>query len=44
MLAEEGFGECREARGRQEALDAVALEPPDPALVDLSPGQRTLCN
>lgn len=36
VLAEEGIGECREASGRQEALDAAAREPPDVALVDLS--------
>lgn len=36
VLAEEGIGDCREASGRQEALDAAAREPPDVALVDLS--------
>ncbi len=36
VLAEEGIGDCREASGRQEALDAAAREPPDMALVDLS--------
>ena len=38
MLAEEGIGDCQEAAGREEALDAAAREPPDLALVDLSPG------
>lgn len=38
VLAEEGVGDCREATGREEALDAVTSEPPDMALVDLSPG------
>ena len=36
VLAEEGIGDCREASGRQEALDAAAREAPDVALVDLS--------
>lgn len=36
VLAEEGVGECREAGGREEALEAAAKEPPDMALVDLS--------
>jgi DNA-binding NarL/FixJ family response regulator len=36
VLAEEGIGDCCEASGRQEALDAAAREPPDVALVDLS--------
>lgn len=38
MLVEEGVGECREAAGREDALECVAREPPDVALVDLSPG------
>jgi len=38
MLAEEGIGECCEAAGRAEALAAATSEPPDLALVDLSPG------
>ncbi len=38
VLAEEGVGDCREAAGREEALEAIAREPPDVALVDLSPG------
>jgi two-component system, NarL family, invasion response regulator UvrY len=38
VLAEEGVGDCREAVGREEALDAATREPPDMALVDLSPG------
>lgn len=38
VLAEEGVGDCREAAGREEALDAATSEPPDVALVDLSPG------
>ena len=38
MLAEEGIGECSEAGGRAEALAAATSEPPDLALVDLSPG------
>ncbi len=37
VLAEEGVGVCREAAGRAEALAAAADEPPDLALVDLSP-------
>ena len=40
VLAEEGVGECREAGGREEALqalDAAGVGPPDAALVDLSP-------
>ncbi len=37
VLAEEGIGECREASGVTEALEAAAREPPDVALVDLSP-------
>ena len=37
VLAEEGVGECREAAGREEALAAALREPPDAALVDLSP-------
>jgi len=40
VLAEEGLGECREACGREEALQALAADggrPPDVALVDLSP-------
>ena len=40
VLAEEGVGECREACGREEALQALDAEggrPPDAALVDLSP-------
>ena len=37
VLAEEGIGDCREAAGREEALEAAAREPPDMALVDLSP-------
>ncbi len=36
VLAEEGAGACREAAGREEALEAAAREPPDVALVDLS--------
>ncbi len=38
VLAAEGVGDCREAAGREEALDAATREPPDMALVDLSPG------
>ena len=38
VLAEEGVGDCREAAGRKEALDAVSREPPELAVVDLSPG------
>jgi DNA-binding NarL/FixJ family response regulator len=38
VLGEEGVGTCCEAAGREEALDAVASEPPDVVLVDLSPG------
>jgi DNA-binding NarL/FixJ family response regulator len=38
MLAEEGVGDCREAAGREEALEAAGRERPDVALVDLSPG------
>lgn len=37
VLAEEGVGECREAAGRQEALEAAGRELPDAALVDLLP-------
>jgi DNA-binding NarL/FixJ family response regulator len=37
VLAEEGVGECCEAAGYEEAHAAVRLEPPDLALVDLSP-------
>ncbi len=37
VLFEEGVGECREASGREEALAVAAREPPDMALVDLSP-------
>jgi DNA-binding NarL/FixJ family response regulator len=40
VLAEEGVEECREASGREEALqliDAAGAGPPDAALVDLSP-------
>jgi DNA-binding NarL/FixJ family response regulator len=37
VLAEEGVGECREAAGHEEALAAALPEPPDLALVDLSP-------
>jgi DNA-binding NarL/FixJ family response regulator len=40
VLAEEGVGECREAAGYEEALAAARLEPPDLALVDLSPGTK----
>lgn len=36
VLAEEGAGDCREAAGREEALEAIGREPPDVALVDLS--------
>ncbi len=38
VLTEEGFGECREALGRDEALEATGREPPDLALLDLSLG------
>jgi len=38
VLAEEGIGDCREAAGRKEALEAAGREPPDLALVDLSLG------
>ena len=38
VLVEEGIGECCEASGREEALAAAGREPPDVALVDLSPG------
>jgi DNA-binding NarL/FixJ family response regulator len=38
VLTEEGVGECREAAGREEALQDAGREPPDVALVDLSPG------
>jgi len=38
VLTEEGVGDCREAGGREEALAAIEREPPDLALVDLSPG------
>jgi len=31
-------GDCREAGGREEALDAIGWESPDVVLVDLSPG------
>ena len=37
VLAEEGIGDCFEATGREEALEAVEREPPDVVLVDLSP-------
>lgn len=37
ILVEEGIGNCCEAAGRQEALDAAGREVPDVALVDLSP-------
>ncbi len=37
VLTEEGVGDCREAAGRGEALDIAGREPPDMALVDLSP-------
>ncbi len=37
VLAEEGIGECREASGVTEALDAAMHERPDVVLVDLSP-------
>ena len=37
VLAEEGVGECREASGVTEALDATVHERPDVVLVDLSP-------
>ncbi len=40
VLAEEGVGECREAAGREEALASAASEPPQVALVDLSPGDE----
>ena len=36
VLAEESIGDCREAGGRQEALDLAGREPPDLALLDLS--------
>jgi DNA-binding NarL/FixJ family response regulator len=38
VLMEEGIGECREASGRDEALDAATREWPDLALVDISLG------
>ncbi len=38
VLAEEGIGQCREAAEPAEALETIAQEPPDVALVDLSPG------
>jgi DNA-binding NarL/FixJ family response regulator len=38
FLTQEGVGSCCEAEGREEALAVVAREPPDLALVDLSPG------
>ncbi len=38
VLAEEGVGQCREAAGYEEALVDAARDPPDLALVDLSPG------
>jgi DNA-binding NarL/FixJ family response regulator len=37
VLMEEGVGDCREAAGHDEALEAAECEPPDIALVDLSP-------
>ncbi len=37
VLAEEGAGECTEAAGREEALAVASRQPPDLALVDLSP-------
>ncbi len=37
VLAQEGAGDCCEAAGREEALAAASREPPDLALVDLSP-------
>jgi DNA-binding NarL/FixJ family response regulator len=36
VLTEDGVGECREAGGRKDALEAAEREPPDLALVDLS--------
>jgi DNA-binding NarL/FixJ family response regulator len=38
VLTEEGIGDCREAAGREQALEAAGRESPDVALVDLSPG------
>jgi DNA-binding NarL/FixJ family response regulator len=40
VLKEEGLGDCREAGGRQEALDIAARETLDLALVDLSMGKE----
>jgi hypothetical protein len=37
-LTEEGVGECREASGQDDALEAAGREPPDMELVDLSLG------
>ena len=37
VLTQEGLGACREAAGREEALAAATSEPPDLAVVDLSP-------
>lgn len=37
VLAEEGAGNCIQAAGREEAIAAASREPPDLALLDLSP-------
>jgi two-component system, NarL family, invasion response regulator UvrY len=36
-LAEEGIGDCSQAVGRAEALEAAGREPPNLVLLDLSP-------
>ncbi len=40
VLEEEGVGDCREAGGREEALEVAGREAPDIALVDLSMGNE----
>lgn len=40
VLEEEGLGPCVEAPGREAALEVVARERPQLALVDLSPGTQ----
>jgi DNA-binding NarL/FixJ family response regulator len=40
LLEAEGIGSCREAGGRQEALDVAEREPPDLVIVDLSMGNE----
>ena len=39
LLEQEGVAVCAQAGGRAEALDIVARDPPDVALVDLSLGE-----